>query len=137
MDTLYAVFEFVVEPRNGVVMHVHDNEEEHFIVVEGRMHMVNGDRALDATVGTSVTIGKGVPHAWCNLSDSPARMLVIFTPVKIEQLFREAVGANDGDLKALARTYGTRFVGPPLVDGLDTIASLRPSATRTLARGRS
>ena len=35
----YVVFEFVAEPRNGVPMHVHDNEEEHFIIVEGTVHL--------------------------------------------------------------------------------------------------
>src|SRR5437763_15815760 len=58
----YVVFEFVAEPRNGVPMHVHHNEEEHFIIVEGTVHIANGNKTLDATAGTSVTVAKGVPH---------------------------------------------------------------------------
>jgi quercetin dioxygenase-like cupin family protein len=31
----YSVLEVVANPRNGVPMHVHDNEEEHFIILGG------------------------------------------------------------------------------------------------------
>jgi mannose-6-phosphate isomerase-like protein (cupin superfamily) len=129
-----AVFEFIVEPRNGVPMLVHDNEEEHFIVAGGTVHIVNGDKAMDVAAGTSVTVRKGVPHAWCNLSDSPVRMLVVFTPGRIEELFRANASGKGHDLEALARAYGTRIVGPPIREGLYTFASPRSPAPQPLAR---
>jgi mannose-6-phosphate isomerase-like protein (cupin superfamily) len=130
----YVVFEFVAEPRNGVPLHVHDNEEEHFIIVEGTLHMVNGNTTLEVTAGTSVTIRKGVPHAWCNLSDSPVRMLVVFTPGSIEELFRANVSGKAHDLEALARAYGTRIVGPPMRERLYTFASPRSPAPQPPTR---
>lgn len=132
----YVMFEFVAEPGNGVPMHIHENEEEHFIIVEGTMRMANGDATLDAIAGTSLTVRKGVPHAWCNLSDSPVRMLVIFTPGRIEELFRSSAGRSAHDLEALAREYGTRFVGPPLAEGLYTRASPRSSVPQPTAQRR-
>jgi hypothetical protein len=30
----YSMLEVVADPRNGVPMHVHENEEEHFIILE-------------------------------------------------------------------------------------------------------
>jgi mannose-6-phosphate isomerase-like protein (cupin superfamily) len=84
----YTMLEMVADPRNGVPMHIHKNEDEHFIVLEGTLHIANGDKRLDAPAGTSVTVNKGVPHAWCNLSLTPLRMLVIFSPGHIEGLFR-------------------------------------------------
>jgi quercetin dioxygenase-like cupin family protein len=77
---VYTMIEVVAETRNGVPMHIHQNEDEHFIVLEGTLHIVNGDETLDAPAGTAITVSKGVPHAWCNLSDAPVRMLVIFSP---------------------------------------------------------
>jgi mannose-6-phosphate isomerase-like protein (cupin superfamily) len=121
----YLMLEVLADPLNGVPMHVHDNEEEHFIVVEGTLHIANGDRRLNATAGMAVTIGKGVPHAWCNLSDAPVRMLAIFTPGHIEGLFRTALHGATYDLQTLPSQYGTRIVGPALREDLYTIMAPR------------
>jgi mannose-6-phosphate isomerase-like protein (cupin superfamily) len=124
-DGAYAVLEFVVEPRNGVPMHVHDYEEEHFIIVEGTARMANGDRMLDATPGTSVTVSRGVPHAWYNLSDCRLRMLVTFTPGRIEEALRVISSGKAFDLAAISAEYGGRIVGPPLREDIYTILSPR------------
>jgi mannose-6-phosphate isomerase-like protein (cupin superfamily) len=76
----YSVIEVVADPGNGVPLHIHNKEEEHFIVLEGTLDIANGDRRWDAPAGASVTVKRGVPHAWCNPSDPPLRMLVIFSP---------------------------------------------------------
>jgi quercetin dioxygenase-like cupin family protein len=87
---VYSMLEIVADPRNGVPMHVHDNEEEHFIVLEGKVLIANGDSRAEVGAGSSVTISRGVPHAWCNLSeDVPLRMLVVFSPGGFEELFRQ------------------------------------------------
>jgi len=52
----YTMLEMVADPRNGVPMHIHKNEDEHFIVLEGTLHTANGDKRLDAPAGTSVTV---------------------------------------------------------------------------------
>jgi quercetin dioxygenase-like cupin family protein len=86
----YSMLEIVADPRNGVPMHVHDNEEEHFIVLEGKAFIANGDSRAEVGAGSSVSIRRGVPHAWCNLSeDVPLRMLVVFSPGGLEELFRQ------------------------------------------------
>ncbi len=121
----YVVFEVIAEPRNGVPLHIHEREEEFFIILEGTAHMVNGDETLQATAGAAVTVGKGIPHAWCNLTDMPLRMLVIFTPGHIEGLFREA-SRGTARILALADAYGTRFVGPVPSEGIYSIISPRP-----------
>jgi mannose-6-phosphate isomerase-like protein (cupin superfamily) len=111
----YSMIEIVADPGNGVPLHIHNKEEEHFIVVEGTLDIANGDRRWDASAGTSVTVRRGVPHAWCNSSNTPLRMLVIFSPGQIEGLFRAAAGVDDVDkITAIAARYGTKLVGPPL-----------------------
>ena len=111
----YSVIEIVADPGNGVPLHIHDREEEHFIVLEGTLDIANGNRRWDAPAGASVTVRRGVPHAWCNPSDTPLRMLVVFTPGLIEGLFRAAAGVEDVDrITAIAARYGTRLIGPPL-----------------------
>lgn len=40
----YSVLEIVADPGNGVPLHIHSNEEEHFIVVEGTLDIANGPK---------------------------------------------------------------------------------------------
>src|ERR1700738_969034 len=104
---VYTMLEVVADPRNGVPIHIHKNEDKHFLVLEGMLHIVVGDAALDVPAGTAVTVSQGDPHAWCNLTEMPVRMLVIFSPGHIEELFREvAARKNNDDIAALADRFG-------------------------------
>jgi mannose-6-phosphate isomerase-like protein (cupin superfamily) len=122
---IYTMLELIADPRNGVPMHIHQNEDEHFVVLEGSLHVANGDKRFDAPAGTTVTIKKGVPHAWCNLMDTPLRMLVVFSPGNIEDLFKATAARESDDIAALAAKYGTLLVGPPLLEEIHSITSPR------------
>jgi mannose-6-phosphate isomerase-like protein (cupin superfamily) len=122
----YSVIEIIADPGNGVPLHIHNKEEEHFIVLEGTLDIANGDRRWDVPAGTSVTVKRGVPHAWCNTSDTPLHMLVVFSPGHIDGLFRAAAGVDDVDrITAIAGRYGTQLVGPPLLNTARSIYSPR------------
>jgi mannose-6-phosphate isomerase-like protein (cupin superfamily) len=124
----YSVIEVVADPHNGVPLHIHDREEEHFIVLEGTLDIAVGERRWDAPAGTSITVNRGVPHAWCNPSDTPLHMLGIFSPGQIDGLFRAAAGVGDVDkVAAIAARYGTRLIGPPLQGARHTIYSPKHS----------
>jgi mannose-6-phosphate isomerase-like protein (cupin superfamily) len=122
----YSVIEIIADPGNGVPLHIHNKEEEHFIVLEGTLDIANGDHRSDVPAGTSVTVKRGVPHAWCNPSDTPLHMLVVFSPGHIDGLFRAAAGVDDVDrITAIAGRYGTQLVGPPLLNTARSIYSPR------------
>ena len=91
----YTMLEVVADHRNGTPMHVHQNEDEHFMILEGTAHLAYGDKTVDAPAGTNITVSKGIHHAWCNLSKSSLRMLVLFTPGGIDQLFRTTTKGGD------------------------------------------
>jgi mannose-6-phosphate isomerase-like protein (cupin superfamily) len=111
----YALIEVVANPHNGAPLHIHSKEEEHFIVLEGTLDIAVADRRWDALAGTSVTVKRGVPHAWCNPSETPLRMLVVFSPGQIDGLFKAAAGVGEIDrITAIAASYGTQLIGPPL-----------------------
>ena len=122
----YLMLEIEADPQNGVPLHAHDNEEEHFIVVEGTVQIAVGGRTQDVPAGASVTVGKGVHHAWCNLTDSPVRFIVVFTPGRIEGLFRAVAARQVDDIEVLASSYGTRIVGPTLHASLNNYFAPRP-----------
>ena len=122
----YAVIEIVADPHNGVPLHIHSREEEHFIVLEGTLDIAAGDRRWDAPAGTSVTVKRGVPHAWCNPSEMPLHMLVVFSPGRIDGLFKAVAGVDDVDkITAIAARYGTQLIGPPLQETARSIYSPR------------
>lgn len=126
---LYTMIEVTADSRNGVPVHTHANEEEHFIVLEGTVHLTNGDQGLSLSAGSSATVGRGTPHAWCNLSDSPARMLVIFSPGDMEEAFRLIGTMDGGDLAAIAQSAksgGSTIIGPPPFENIYSVMSPRP-----------
>jgi mannose-6-phosphate isomerase-like protein (cupin superfamily) len=122
---IYTVLELIADPRNGVPMHIHQNEDEHFIVLEGTLHVAIGDKRFDVPAGSTVTISKGVMHAWCNLMDRPLRMLVVFSLGNIEELFRATAARESDDIAALASKYGTLLVGPPMLEEIHSTTSPR------------
>ena len=122
-EEAYTMLELVADPQNGAPMHIHKNEDEHFIVLEGTLHIANGDQTLDAPAGTTVTVRKGVPHAWCNLSETPLRMLLVFSPGQIERLFKEVAARQSDDIAAILDKFGCLIVGPALLEGIYSINS--------------
>jgi mannose-6-phosphate isomerase-like protein (cupin superfamily) len=110
----YSVVEIVSDARDGTPMHIHQNEDEHFIILEGTARIASGDKTFDAAAGTAVTLSKGVPHAWCNLSGSPLRMAVIASPGGIEEILQLIAKGGDVDIKALSEKFGVRNVSPML-----------------------
>ena len=122
----YTTLEVTADYRNCVRMHAHQTKDEHFIILEGTARVACGERTWDAAAGTAFTVVRGVPHAWCNLSESPLRMLVTFSPGHIGGLFRAVAAGGDIDFAALSEKFGVRIVGPTLVQGLYTFSSPRP-----------
>ena len=122
----YSVIEVVADPHNGVPLHVHNNEEEHFIVLDGTLDIAVGNRRWNAAAGSCVTVKRGEPHAWCNPSDRPLHMLVVFSPGRIEGLLRAAAGVDNVDkVAAIVGRYGTQLIGPPLHERVHSIYSPR------------
>jgi mannose-6-phosphate isomerase-like protein (cupin superfamily) len=106
----YSVVEIVAEHGYGTPVHVHENEDEHFVVVEGAAYMVNGDQAFEATAGAAISLRKGIPHAWCNRSNSLLRLVITNVPGGIEEALR--LSANGTDIRVVAERFAVRVVGP-------------------------
>jgi quercetin dioxygenase-like cupin family protein len=121
---VYTMIEISAEPGNGVPMHIHKNEDEHFIVLEGTLRLVIGDKRVNVSAGRAATISRGVPRAWSNLSDAEVRMLVLFSPGHVEGMFREIAPRQNDDIAAILDKFGCLIVGPPS-EGRNTFHSPR------------
>jgi quercetin dioxygenase-like cupin family protein len=64
----------------GVPMHVHEDEDEMFYVLEGELTFESEGRVTVAGPGTFVHLPRGVAHGFCNTSGRAARALVIASP---------------------------------------------------------
>lgn len=117
-DGALTAFENVVAPGDGPPLHTHSNEDESWYVLEGRLRFRLADERRDAPQGSFVFVPRGVPHCFQNVGETPARILVAFTPSGMEAFF-DRFAAQDGPprMEAFERaTEGTgmEVVGPPL-----------------------
>lgn len=112
-------FEFRALPGFDTGSHIHSRIEELFYVLDGQMELRAGDRIADGGPGTFACIPAGVPHAFANRGNSPARMLLVCAPSGHERYFEElaAILARGGPpdpelIGALRARYDTIQVSP-------------------------
>ncbi len=111
----YSVVEILSDHLDSTPMHVHQNEDECIFVLDGMSRIAYGDKIFELAAGSSITLNRGIPHAWCNPSESPLRLLVVATPGGIEEILPIIAKGGDIDLPALAAKYQVQVVGPGLL----------------------
>ncbi len=86
----FALVEHPIEPRAlAAPMHTHEREDEYTYVLEGEIGVQVGDEVRVARPGDLVFEPRGVPHAFWNAGDTPARALEIISPAGFERYFAE------------------------------------------------
>ncbi len=119
-DENISVIETINEPGFGPPLHRHP-QTEIFRVLDGRyLYECDGKRFV-AETGDVVTIPGGAAHAFRNLSDGPARQLVMILPSFDTVAFFNGLGDIMADgvpdrdvLNAFSEKWQIEFLGPPL-----------------------
>lgn len=118
-----TVVENNVRQQYGSPIHVHEVEDEAFIVLDGTLRAWVGDQRRDLEPGDAALLPRGVPHAFRIMSPT-ARFLVLGLPGGLEGLYASA-GADvraplpEGwtvpldVLAANEASRGNRVLGPP------------------------
>ncbi len=76
--------------RDGPELHVHDEEDDSFYMLEGELvFTVDGDEVL-AGPGTFLLVPPGVPHTFANRSDGVARFVNVHAPAGFDLRLEEA-----------------------------------------------
>jgi mannose-6-phosphate isomerase-like protein (cupin superfamily) len=70
-------------------MHTHEREDEYTYVLEGEIGVQIGEEVRVARPGDLVFKPRGIPHAFWNAGDTPARALEIISPAGFENYFAE------------------------------------------------
>jgi uncharacterized cupin superfamily protein len=111
----FALVEHPIAPRTlAAPMHTHEHEDECSYVLEGEVGVQVGDEVRYAKPGEVVFKPRGVPHAFWNRTDEPARLLEIISPARFAQYFRDIAPLlppqrSEPDIEGLAevqRRYG-------------------------------
>jgi len=79
--------------------HVHANEDELFIVLEGEHEFTVGETVFDVGPGAVVFAPRGIPHAHRRVVPRTGRFLTLVSPAGFEGFFRELSDAErDGTI---------------------------------------
>ena len=120
-DGRFALFEDRVEPGMGPPRHIHENQDECFMVIEGKFLFEIEGEQNQAEVGDVALVPRKAVHAFKNIGDRAGRLRYLFSPAGTsENMFRafhevEQNGELTPDRMAkIAVGYGQKFVGPPL-----------------------
>ena len=99
----FALIEHEIPPRAlAAPTHVHEREDEYSFVLSGRVGVQIGDEVAEAGPGEFVAKPRGIPHAFWNAGDEPARLLELISPAGFERYFEELVDAAAPDREQVA-----------------------------------
>lgn len=113
-----SVVEHPFEVGALVPPHIHTNEDEVSIVLEGEMGFRSGDQEIVLGAGGYIVKPRGEVHAMWNAGSTPARMVEIITPAGFENYFREIselTSSGQFEMSAiveLSGRYGLPFAQP-------------------------
>ena len=115
-----SIVDSVGPPGSGPPRHVHEREDEPFLILSGEIEWwMEGERG-HCGPGDTVFIPRGREHTFRVVGDRPCRHLVILTPGGFEIFFDEMAAAqccipdDMAKIEQSATRHHMRFTGPPL-----------------------
>lgn len=88
-----TVFE-EVPPLGDVGLHIHDNEDEIYYVLEGEHDFVCGEQTFRLGPGGTIFLPRGVPHAHSRVVPGAGRLLGVTSPAGFDGFFRTLAEAS-------------------------------------------
>ena len=84
-----AIFEIFTTGKTGPNLHVHHKQDEHVTILEGDFLFQVGEEKFKLTVGDTLFMPRGIPHAFVHLGEGTGRKISIYQPAgHIEDMFR-------------------------------------------------
>ncbi|HEV3472842.1 MAG TPA: cupin domain-containing protein [Actinomycetota bacterium] len=97
-------------------LHVHQNEDELWYILEGQHVIQVGDEEFPVGPGDIAFAPRGVPHSQRRVVERTGRFLVVYSPGGFEGFFRELADAerNNADMSsayaAASKKYGITWL---------------------------
>lgn len=119
--------EFLLPAGFGPALHVHHAEDEILVILEGSVRIVCADSDVVVNPGGFAFLPRDVPHTFSVSGGQSARMLAVFTPGGVEELFlstgtptdheclpERGIDSPSADFEAATARYQVEHLGPPL-----------------------
>jgi mannose-6-phosphate isomerase-like protein (cupin superfamily) len=89
-------------PRRPIAgLHVHNSDDEAWIVLEGRLGFRVGDEEREVAAGESLLVERGTPHSYWNAAPERARYVLVMTP----QIHRLIEALHSGERSDYAQIF--------------------------------
>ena len=127
-----TVLEFVHAPHAGPPLHRHHREDELWYVLDGDYRFKAGDTMFRLSTGGVAFVPRGTAHCFQNVSDTPGRMLIVFTPSGMERFFEQYASLPPGPVDpetvtVVAEANWMELLGPPLAESDPLERPARPT----------
>jgi quercetin dioxygenase-like cupin family protein len=110
-DRRFSLVEHPLAARAlGAPVHTHRNEDEYSLVLDGTIGVEIDGETFEVAAGGVASKPRGIPHAFWNPTDEPARVLELIVPGGFERYF-----ADLGEI--------FRRPGPPDLEALQAVAA--------------
>jgi mannose-6-phosphate isomerase-like protein (cupin superfamily) len=107
-----------VPPGNGPPPHVHEPDDEVFIIIEGRYEVLMDGAWVALEPGSVAYLPRGATHTIRNVGETPGRHWVLTAPAGFERFYAKAAEEFEGPggpdpeaLRRIALEHGYRFLG--------------------------
>ncbi len=107
-----------VPPGGGPPPHVHLNEDEWFIVREGKFEFLVEGEWREVRTGGTIYLPRNAVHTFRNSGDGPGLLLVSTSPAGFEtffsrcaEVFQSPEGPDMERITAIAAEHGIHFIG--------------------------
>lgn len=114
----FTILDMKIKPGLGAPAHISASEDKLFVVLEGTLKYLLGDRTEVAAPGARVQVPKGMVHGFTNIGSNDARHILVSTPRRHEEFFRdlhnipEPREENMNLLPVIAERHDQTIVGP-------------------------
>ena len=122
-----VALEMTLPVGHAPALHVHDNLDDTWFVLDGQMAGCCGDEEFFVEAGHWVSMPRGVPHAFRVVGEQPARILTVHDNTSFRDFVRELGAPTTArvpppapsfptmdELVRVASNHDLRPIGPPL-----------------------
>ena len=85
----FTVLDMTIKPGFGAPAHISATEDKLFIVIEGKLKYLVGDKTEVVGLGARVLVPRGMVHGFTNVGSTDARHILVSTPRRHEEFFRD------------------------------------------------
>jgi quercetin dioxygenase-like cupin family protein len=117
-ESPFTVLDMIIKPGFGAPAHISAEEDKLFVLLEGQVKYLVGDHIEVAAPGSRILAAKGVVHGFTNVGPTDARHILVSTPRRHEEFFRDMHNIPEPReqhmdmLPAITARNGQRIVGP-------------------------